>query len=88
MIAHLTPNVDAPRVSAATRFALAAVCCGIFVVTVVVFARLTSSAPLTVLRNVSFTFWGIFVNFAVCLGIVAYVSRRLQKPAARAQGAR
>lgn len=87
MIANLPPNADAQRVSATTRFALAAVCCGIFVVTVVIFARMTGDAPLVVLRDVSFTFWGVFVNFAVCLGVVAYVSRRLQKPAAKGQDA-
>jgi membrane protein implicated in regulation of membrane protease activity len=88
VIANLTPNADARRVSAAARFALAAVCCGIFVVTVVIFARMTGVAPLAVLRNVSFTFWGVFVNFAVCLGLVAYVSRRLQKQAAKREDAR
>ena len=79
MIANHTANAADRRVSAAARFALAAVCCGIFVVTVVMFARMTNVAPLAVLRNVSFTFWGVFVNFAVCLGVVAYVSRRLAK---------
>jgi membrane protein implicated in regulation of membrane protease activity len=79
VIANLTPNAGGRRVSATARFALAAVCCGIFIVTVAIFARMTSVAPLAVLRDVSFTFWGVFVNFAVCLGVVAYVSRRLAK---------
>jgi hypothetical protein len=87
VIANLTPNAVSRRVSAAARFALAAVCCGIFVVTVVIFARMTGVAPLAVLRNVSFTFWGVFVNFAVCLGVVAYVSRRLKKQAPQREGA-
>jgi len=85
--ANLPPDADAQRVSATARFALAAVCCGIFVVTVVIFARMTAAAPLAVLRNVSFTFWGVFVNFAVCLGVVAYVSRRLHKAHAQRRDA-
>jgi hypothetical protein len=71
--------VSAHHVSAGTRFALAAVCCGIFLITVILFARMTGQAPLSALRNVSFTFWSVFINFAVCLGTVAYVSRRLHK---------
>ena len=76
---NLTPNGDNQTVSASARFVLAAVCCGVFVVTVVMFAHLTSTAPRAALRDVSLTFWGIVVNFALCLGTVAYVSRRLHK---------
>jgi hypothetical protein len=54
-------------------------CCGFFVVTVIVFAHTTAAAPRTLLENVSFTFWCVIANFAVCLGLVAYVSRRLHK---------
>jgi hypothetical protein len=75
----LTPNGDMNHVSAKTRFMLAAICCGIFIITVVVFARMTLDAPLVLLRNVTSTFWGVIVNFAICLGTVAYVSRRLHK---------
>lgn len=85
MVKNLTPNADGSRVPATARFALAAACCGVFVVTVVIFARMTSVVPLAVLRSVSLMFLGVFVNFAVCLGIVLYVSRRLRKPAAEAQ---
>jgi uncharacterized membrane protein YoaT (DUF817 family) len=72
-------TVSAHHLSAGARFALAAVCCGIFLITVILFARMTAQAPLSALRNVSFTFWGVFINFALCLGTVAYVSRRLHK---------
>jgi len=58
---------------------LAAICCGVFVITIVLLARITARAPLDGLRDVSSTFWGVCINFAVCLGVVAYVSRRLHK---------
>ena len=79
MTEKLTPNGDINHVSAKTRFVLAAVCCGIFVITVVMFARMTLSVPLVLLRDVTSTFWGVIVNFAICLGTVAYVSRRLHQ---------
>ena len=75
----MTPNGDMNHVSATARFVLAAVCCGIFVVTVIVFVRMTAVAPRTLLQDVSFTFWGVIANFILCLGVVAYVSRRLHK---------
>jgi hypothetical protein len=74
-----TPNADNNSVSATVRFALAAVCCSVFVVTVVMLAGVTAKSPLQPLREVAFTFWGVFLNFALCLGTVAYVSRRLHK---------
>jgi hypothetical protein len=83
-----TPNGDTPHVSAAARFALAAMCCGVFVITVVVLAGITRNAPLQLLREVSFTFWAVVANFALCLGTVAYVSRRLHKARAARVNAR
>jgi hypothetical protein len=75
----LTPNGDINHVSAPARFVLAALCCGVFVLTVIVFIRMTAGTPRTLLQDVSFTFWGVIANFALCLGVVAYVSRRLHK---------
>ena len=88
MTDKVTPIGDANHLCAGARFALAALCCGIFLITVVLFARMTGNAPLSALRNVSFTFWGVFINFAVCLGTVAYVSRRLHKARAIQANAR
>jgi hypothetical protein len=72
-------TADTAHVSATVRFGLATACCGIFVVSVLLFAKTTHDAPLNALRNVVSTFWGVFINFAICLGIVAYVSRRLHR---------
>jgi hypothetical protein len=74
-----THTLRANQVSTAARFALAAVCCGIFLITVILFIRMTNTAPLSTLRNVSFTFGGVVINFVLYLGTVAYVSRRLHK---------
>ena len=79
MTEKVTPNGDMNNVSATARFVLAAACCGIFVVTVIIFVQATAGAPRTLLQDVSFTFWGVIANFALCLGVVAYVSRRLHK---------
>ncbi len=68
------------HVSATARFVLAAVCCTLFIVSVVGLARVTGDSPLRPLRDVAFTFWGVVLNFTLCLATVAYVSRRLQKP--------
>ena len=78
MTEKVTPIGD-NHVSATARFVLAAICSGVFVVTVIVFVRMTAGAPRTLLQDVSFTFWGVIANFALCLGVVAYVSRRLHK---------
>ena len=79
MAEKLTPNGDMNHVSATARFVLAALCCGLFIITVVVFARMTAGTPRMLLQDVSFTFWGVIANFALCLGTVVYVSRRLHK---------
>jgi hypothetical protein len=78
MIAGASTDERARHVSAGVRFALAALCCGVFIVTVVILTRITGVEPLGTLRNVVLTFWAVCVNFVVCLGTVAYVSRRLQ----------
>jgi hypothetical protein len=80
MTADSSTDERARHVSAGVRFGLAAMCCGVFIVTVVILARLTSAEPLGALRNVSSTFWAVCANFVVCLGTVAYVSQRLQRP--------
>ena len=83
MTVDVSTDERARHVSAGVRFGLAAMCCGVFIVTVVILARLTSAEPLGALRSVSFTFWAVCVNFVVCLGTVAYVSQRLQRPPSR-----
>jgi hypothetical protein len=79
MTAGASTDERARHVSAGVRFGLAALCCGVFIVTVVILAQLTGAEPLGPLHRVSFTFWAVCVNFAVCLATVAYVSRRLQR---------
>jgi hypothetical protein len=88
MTADASTDERARHVSAGVRFGLAAMCCGVFIITVVILARLTSAEPLNALRNVSLTFWAVCVNFVVCLGTVAYVSQRLQRPAPKGADAR
>jgi hypothetical protein len=78
MTAGASTDERARHVSAGVRFGLAALCCGVFIVTVVILTRITGAEPLGTLRNVALTLWAVCVNFVVCLGTVAYVSQRLQ----------
>ncbi len=79
---HSSAGAKPRHVSTAVRFALAGVCCIAFLIFVAVLVAQTSAHPLTALRDVASTFWGVCINFAVCLGAVAYVSYRLQGPRA------
>ncbi|HVF16190.1 MAG TPA: hypothetical protein VNA21_04740 [Steroidobacteraceae bacterium] len=88
MTAGASTGEDARHVSAGVRFGLAALCCGVFIVTVVILARLTGAEPLGILRNVSLAFWAVCANFVVCLGTVAYVSQRLQRGPSKRMDAR
>jgi hypothetical protein len=80
VIEHSGAGSRTRHVSTAVRFALAGACCIAFLIFVAMLATQTAAHPLTALRNVASTFWGVCINFAVCLGAVAYVSYRLQGP--------
>ena len=70
-----------PRVvSAGMRFILASACCVAFLVFVVMLRNVSATDSLNALRDVAFTFWGVCINFGICLGAVFYVSYRLQAP--------
>ena len=70
-----------PRVvSSGMRFMLASACCVAFIVFVVMLRNVSVTDSLSALRDVAFTFWGVCINFAICLGAVFYVSYRLQAP--------
>ena len=84
MNADQSAGVATRRVSVAERFVLAAVCCGVFAITVVVLARMTAEAALKPLRDWPLVLALVCLNYALCLGAVMYVSRRLRMRAAKA----
>jgi membrane protein implicated in regulation of membrane protease activity len=88
MSAGASTDERARQVSAGVRFGLAALCCGVFIVTVTILALITGAEPLGALRKVSVTFWAVCVNFLICLGTVAYVSQRLQRGESKRTDAR
>jgi putative copper export protein len=84
---HLGAGHEPRQVSAAVRFALAGACCLAFIVFVVMLRSASAVDSLKALRDVAFTFWGVCINFAICLAAVFYVSYRLQASRKNGKGA-
>jgi hypothetical protein len=84
MQAGQSADGDSRRVSVTERFVLAAVCCGVFAISVVVLARMTADAAVKPLREWALVLLLVCVNYALCLGAVMYVSRRLRSGASKA----